>query len=155
MNYFPPTSAKEIEKRIKRANRYFAIFVAIDVVLILLLIFGARAWAHDDGQWGNADPSVREWYQSLMRPDAPTSSCCGEADAYWADEVHVRGGKTYATITDDRDDSILRRPHIAMGTEVEVPSEKLKYDSGNPSGHSVIFLSRAGYVFCFVQGTGI
>jgi hypothetical protein len=31
-------------------------------------------------------------------------SCCGEADAYWADEIHVRDGKTFATITDDRPD---------------------------------------------------
>jgi hypothetical protein len=131
------------------------VFVLLALGLLILRPFEADA--HDDGQWGNADPAVRQWYQSLMRPDAPTSSCCGEADAYWADEVHVRGGKTYATITDDRDDAPLRRPHIAMGTEVEVPSEKLKYDRGNPTGHNIIFLSSGTtfhYVWCFVQGTG-
>jgi len=40
-----------------------------------------------------------------------------EADAYWADEIHVRDGKTYATINDDRPDEPLGRPHIDNGTE--------------------------------------
>lgn len=111
--------------------------------------------ARDNGQWENGDPAVREWYKNLMQPDNPSGSCCGEADAYWADTVHVRGGKTFAQITDDRDDAPLGRPHIEIGTEFEVPDAKLKWDRGNPTGHTIIFLSRAGYVFCFVQGSGI
>jgi hypothetical protein len=71
--------------------------------------------ARDLGQWDAVDPAVREWYQALMQPDVPTASCCGEADAYWADEVHVRDGKTYATITDDRPDAPRQRPHIEIG----------------------------------------
>jgi hypothetical protein len=93
-----------------------------------------------------------------MRPDAPASSCCGEADAYWADEVHVRDGKTYAIITDDRPDTPLHRPHVEIGTEIEVPSVKLKWDQSNPTGHNVIFITSGTvphYVWCFVQGTGI
>ena len=43
--------------------------------------------ARDLGQWDTVDPAVREWYQALMQPDVPTASCCGEADAYWADEI--------------------------------------------------------------------
>ena len=113
------------------------------------------ALAHDKGQWGNTDPLIRDWHQSLMQPDNPNASCCGEADAYWADEIHVRGGKTFATITDDRPDAPLKRPHVAVGTEIEIPNHKLKWDRSNPTGHAVIFLSRVGYVFCFVQGSGI
>ena len=115
----------------------------------------SAAPAHDKGQWGNSDPLVRDWYQALMQPDNPNASCCGEADAYWADEIHVRGGKTFATITDDRPDGPLKRPHIAVGTQIEIPNHKLKWDRSNPTGHTVIFLSRVGYVFCFVQGSGI
>ncbi len=94
-----------------------------------------------------------------MMPDAPNVSCCGEADAYWADEIHVKDGKTFATITDDRDDAPLMRPHIDVGTVIEIPNHKLKWDRGNPTGHSVLFV-RTGhdgdqYVYCFVQGTGI
>jgi hypothetical protein len=66
--------------------------------VVAALVIGS-AEAHDPDHHEQA-----EWYQSLMQPDAPTSSCCGEADAYWADEIHVRNGKTYATITDDRPD---------------------------------------------------
>jgi hypothetical protein len=127
-------------------------------ILALALLIGAlwidHAWPHDDGQWGNSDPAIREWYRGLMRPDAPSSSCCGEADAYWCDEIHVRNAQTFCTITDDRDDGPLRRPHIPLGTEIEVPDVKLKWDRGNPTGHGVIFMSWQGYVFCYVQPGG-
>ena len=120
-----------------------------------LLLSAATAAAHDAGQWNNSDPSVHEWYQGLMQPDNPRIPCCGESDAYWADEVHVRDGKTFAVITDDRDDAPLMRPHINAGTEIEIPDNKLKYDRGNPTGHGVVFLSRAGAVYCFVQPGGV
>jgi len=62
--------------------------------VVAALVMGS-AEAHDPDHHEQT-----EWYQSLMQPDVPTSSCCGEADAYWADEIHVRNGKTYAKITD-------------------------------------------------------
>jgi hypothetical protein len=111
--------------------------------------------ARDLGQWEAGDPAVKEWYQSLIQPDNAPAPCCGEADAYWADEVHVRDGKTFATITDDRPDEPRKRPHVDVGTVFEVPNAKLKWDQGNPTGHAIIFLSRSGYVYCFAMGTGI
>ncbi len=78
-----------------------------------------------------------------------------EADAYWADEVHVRDGKTYAKITDDRPDEPRGRPHVEIGTEIEIPNHKLKWDRANPTGHGIVFLSRNGYVFCYVQPGGV
>lgn len=111
--------------------------------------------ARDACQWEGTDPAIRQWYRSLMQPDNPMAPCCGEADAYYADEVHVRGGKVYATITDDRDDAPLRRPHIPIGTVFEIPPHKLKYDAGNPVGHNIIFVGPMGQVYCFIQGTGI
>lgn len=141
----------------RNASTIILIGTLVIVALCILFetVYGAQA--RDLGQWENSEPAVREWFKTLMRPDFPTSPCCGEADGYWADEVHVRGGKTYATITDDRPDSPLGRPHMAIGTEIEVPDEKLKWDRGNPTGHSIIFLGAAGYgglVFCFVQASG-
>jgi hypothetical protein len=59
-------------------------------------------------------------------------------------------GKTYCTITDDRDEAPLKRLHVEVGTEIEIPNHKLTWRDGNPSGHSVVFLSRGGHVFCFV-----
>jgi hypothetical protein len=128
----------------------FLFFAAAFLVFVTAMSVG---WARDLGQWQNVDPEIHKWYQELMRPDAPSSSCCTEADAYWADEVHVRDGKTYAVITDDRPDEPLRRPHIENGTEIEIPPEKLKYDKSNPTGHNILFVSAYGYTWCFVFGT--
>jgi hypothetical protein len=87
---------------------------------------------------------MRALNHRVTRSDAANSSCCGEADAYWADEIHYRDGKTYAVITDDRPDEPRGRPHVAPGTEVEVPNSKLKWDRSNPTGHGVVFISRQG-----------
>jgi len=122
------------------------------VWLSLAPFLGGTGFAHDHDH-----PDQDEWYKTLMQPDNPTMSCCGTADAYWADIVHVQGTKTFVTITDDRDDEPLKRPHMPNGTVIEVPNNKIKWDRGNPTGHAVIFLSRYPYnmVYCYVQGTGI
>ena len=69
-------------------------------------------------------------------------------------EVHVKDGRTFVTITDNRPDAPRNRPHRESGTVFEVPTEKLKWDRGNPTGHGVLFLSAVGYVFCYVQPGG-
>jgi hypothetical protein len=130
---------------------------AVGISVLIILALGLTMWAahaRDLGQWENTDPTIHEWYQTLTQPGAPYASCCTEADAYWADVVHVKDGKTYAVITDDRLDGPLGRPHIANGTEFEVPPEKLKYDRGNPTGHAILFVSTAGYTWCYVQSSG-
>lgn len=120
----------------------------------LTMIFPAHA--RNLGQWENSDPDTKAWYQSLKQPDNPTVSCCGEGDAYWADEVHVKDGKTYVTITDDRPDQPLGRTHIDIGTVIQVPDNKLTYKDGNPTGHNILFVMYSNrYVLCFVQSTGI
>ena len=85
---------------------------------------GASTSARDLGQWESGDPALKQWYQALMQPDVPNASCCGEADAYWADEIHVRDGKTYAIVTDDRPDEPRGRPHVDIGTEIEIPRQQ-------------------------------
>ena len=137
--------------------RYMRDFAIVVMALLLGGFFLGRCSARDLGQWSSDDPAqqaIKEWYQSLMQPDVPEASCCGEADAYWADEIHVRDGTVYATITDDRPDDPRGRPHIDVGTEFEIPQNKLKWDRSNPTGHGVVFLSRGGYVFCYVQPSG-
>lgn len=124
------------------------------------LLFGCALGAgraRDLGQWDaiNNDPAIRWWYESLMQPDLPKASCCGEADAYWCDDYYARAGKSYCKITDDRPDEPRKRPHRDIGTEIEIPLNKLKYDKSNPTGHGVIFLSRADYVYCFVAPGGV
>jgi hypothetical protein len=123
-----------------------------------LLVIGlliSPASSRDLGQWENSDPAIRQWYKSLMQPDNPNVSCCGEADAYWCDDYYARDGKAYCKITDDRDDAPLGRPHIPIGTEIEIPPHKLKWDKANPTGHNIVFVNTYGHVWCFVQGGGV
>ena len=120
--------------------------VIIGVTLALLLPKNAFPHDHDH-------PELDAWYAGLMQPDNPTSSCCGKADAYWCDDYYARDGKAYCKITDDR--VVKGRPPVPVGTEIEIPPWKLKFDRGNPTGHAVVFLSSGGAVFCFVQGGGV
>jgi hypothetical protein len=125
------------------------------VVVWLLLWAGVNfGHAHDEDRAHDA------WYHSLMQPDNPTVPCCGLADAYWCDKINVKDGQTFCAITDERDDEPLARPHVDIGTEIEIPDAKLKWEQdgrpiGNPTGHSVVFLSYTRQVYCFVQSTGI
>jgi hypothetical protein len=139
------------EERMERAWRIILYcLTALLVAGVLLLVSSIVARAHDPDH-----PEHHAWYGSLMQPDNPGSSCCGLADAYWCDEYFSRDGKAYCRITDGRDDKPLGRPHIPIGTEFEIPPYKLKFDRGNPTGHAVIFVNRAGHVWCFVQGGGV
>lgn len=111
------------------------------------------SFARDLGQWENGDPEIKTWYSGLMQPDNPTASCCGEADAYWCDGMVTKNGKNYCVITDDR--TVAGRTPVPVGTEVEIPDRKLKWDRGNPTGHAIVFLSSGGAVYCFVMNGGV
>ena len=129
-----------------------ATWLAVIVMGALLAFLYSVNFAHarDNGQWENTDPEIRKWYSGLMQPDVPTVSCCGEADAYWADGFETKGDQYIAIITDERPDGPLGRPHIPPGTKILVPNNKLKFDKSNPTGHGIIFLSTAGYVWCYL-----
>ena len=114
-----------------------------------------KAPARDLGQWEGFDLAQREWFDGLMQPDRPNLSCCGEADGYWADSYEVKGDQYVAIITDTRDDTKLgRRQHIEAGTRVAVPNSKIKWGSGNPTGHGIIFIGLGGDVFCYLPPGG-
>lgn len=130
--------------------------------LLFFALLCTPALGRDLGQWEGNDPAIRQWFKSLMQPDNPNLSCCGEADGYWCDDYYARDGKAFCKITDSRDDEPLRRPHVPVGTEIEIPNHKLKWDRANPTGHAVVFLAARGgmvgidqsrTVYCFVQST--
>ncbi len=125
------------------------------LALAALVVFMGTAQARDSGQWDDADPAIAQWYAGLRQPDNPQMSCCGLADAYWADEYVIEGDKVFAIITDDRDDGPLRRWHVPVGTKILVPTNKLTFSQGNPTGHIVIFLNRNMDVLCYVQNGGV
>ena len=125
-------------------------------IMIALAFLSVTASARDLGQWGNQATEVSQWFRALMRPDVPNLSCCGEADAYWADQFEMSSDGQYAAIiTDDRPDGPLRRPHREPGEKIVVPNDKIKWDAGNPTGHGVIFIGGQGQVYCYVTPSGI
>ena len=127
--------------------------IVLGVVAIGCLISVVNA--RDLGQWGATDPEVVTWYKNLRMPDAPGISCCGEADAYWADSFEVKDGKYVAIITDDRPDGPRHRPHRDVGERVVVPNYKIKFDEGNPTGHGILFIGAAGGVYCYIPPGGV
>jgi len=114
----------------------------------------SKAPARDLGQWDVVDPLVRKWFRELKQPDNPSRSCCGESDAYWADSYEVKDNQYIAIITDERDDEPLRRPHIESGKRFLVPNNKIKWGSGNPTGHGIIFIGLGGDVYCYLPPGG-
>jgi len=138
-----------------KANTMAAYLVCIGLVLLLM----STAFARDLGQWENTDPEIRAWIQSLMMPDDPKKSCCGEADSYWCEDLHTRrdylgNAHNFCTITDDRDDAVLKRIPVPVGTEIEIPDRKMNRDP-NPTGHSIIFLGIGHIVYCFISKGGV
>lgn len=154
--------------------------MVITGALLLLVVLTHVAFARNLGQWDEVGHSaeVRAWFQSLVQPDtvgrtgfgAGGTSCCGEADAYYADEVRYRYGHMIAVITDDRDDKPLGRAHEEIGTEYEIPQSKIvgpeQQLRGNPTGHVIIFLGGPSYsqtyarmnprqVLCYVMNGGV
>ena len=98
--------------------RFLAFLAACAAATLLLTGLMQLAQARDDGQWGGQPANVRQWFQSLMQPDAPYVSCCGEADAYEADTFEVDGDQYVAIITDGKG-------VIANGTRIHVPNDEM------------------------------
>jgi hypothetical protein len=119
------------------------------IVITTLALASLPAMARDRGQWEHQPADIRQWFQRLMQPDHPETSCCGEADAYEADSFEVEGDHYVAIITAHRAVAI-----IPIGTRISVPNFKMKWDSGNPTGHGIIFVGTQGQVFCYVTPGG-
>jgi len=132
------------------------VFLFSFCLVLLMTLCVPGSYARDDGHWAErVGPQIAEWMGGLMQPDTVKNgigrSCCGEADAYWADDVHVASGHNgekfiIARITDTRDDAKLAgRQHEELGTEYVIPPNKIvgfeQRLRGNPTGHTVIFLT--------------
>lgn len=124
-------------------------------ILIVFMLLASPVEARELGQWEDQSPNVRAWFQTLMQPDTPLVSCCGEANSYWADSYEVDAGRYVAIITDERPDQPLGRPHRDIGERIVVPNNKLKWDEGNPTGHGIIFIGIGGQIYCYVPPGGI
>jgi hypothetical protein len=133
-----------------------AVVVGLAAFLAFLWVF-APVHARDIG-WDDTPPNIRQWFQSLMQPDNPVMSCCGEADAYEADNFDVEGDHYVAIITDTRGDTFRNgsfRPHIDPGTRISIPNQKMKLDKGNPTIHGYVFIGSNGQLYCYVAPGGV
>ena len=96
--------------------------------------------------------AIQAWYAHVQQPQY-TTPCCGEADAYWADEAEVVGDDYVVTITDAR--VVPKRPDL-NGRKVVVPPERVDpKHQGNPTGHTIIFMRPDGWVYCFFPNSGV
>jgi len=97
-------------------------FLLAAVAAVAMLL---PAVARDNGQWSNSPAAIRWWFQSLMEPDNPAVSCCGEPDAFVADTFEVEGDHYVAIITG-------RKGTLPEDTRVAVPNGKMKWDARQP-----------------------
>jgi hypothetical protein len=117
-------------------------------VATVLLALTSPMWPRDNGQWSEQPQTARQWFRSLMQPDNPYMSCCGEADAFEADNFEVEGDHYVAIITDGKG-------MIPNGTRIPVPNAKMKWDKGNPTEHGIIFIGSQGQIYCYVTPGGV
>lgn len=108
----------------------------------------------------------QRWVSTAQRPDYRGASCCGEADAYLADEFEIKDGQLYAILsedypapppyTDENGETYPSSPTFSKGQRILIPPEKInraREDGGNPSGHGVVFMTASGVVLCWFGPT--
>ncbi len=83
----------------------------------------------------NPNPTVHEWFGSLLDPDTMIS-CCDEADCRPAEE----------RVAADHHEVLIG------GRWVAVPEEKILWRRDNPTGGAVLCWSPVFGIMCFVPG---
>ena len=96
------------------------------------------ASARDAGQWAGSSPDVRQWFRSLMTPDNPRVSCCGEADGYPVEHWETAGleHKDFIVTLED-------------GRTFFVPASKAQWRYGNPTGRDILFIGEGDRIFAW------
>jgi hypothetical protein len=84
--------------------------------------------------------ATAKFYETWMRPDVPTSSCCNKQDCYMTRIRRVLGK--------------LQAVHRESGDWIDIPPEKVEQNRDSPDGMSHMCASTAKYVFCFKEGGG-
>lgn len=133
------------------------LFALLFIIIGAAMPIATAVFARDNGL-ANTPAKERQWFQQLMQPDNPVMSCCGESDAYEADDYEVNGDQYIAIITDERSDTFPNgafRPHIPPGTRIAIPNPKIKFDQSNPTGHGYVFIGSNGQLYCYCPTPGV
>lgn len=128
------------EDRMRRALVVICIVVVVSLVVALLV--ASRAFAQEHRGHTHAG-EVGKFYQSWMRPDNRSISCCHDKDCAPAQSKLV-SGSWYARNSDAEE-------------WVQVPSSRIEHDRDSPDGQS--HLCKTGvtgsvYVYCFLPANG-
>ena len=138
---------------------WFFLLVAFWFLLVAMGQAPARP-----GQWAQATPERQAFFKQAMRPDylPQRYPCCGEADAYEADDFTTDAdGNLYAILTCNDPDTCeppeLDR-YLAPGTKILIKPEKLlpPHQPDNLTGHGIVFVAtNAKDVFCYALPGGV
>jgi hypothetical protein len=136
-----------------------AAITALIVSVTMVTCHQARAMDHG---FNPNDPTVR-WFQSKMRPDEPSLSCCGKGEAYPVARYQENPNHSYTVWL--ADGSALKYPdgatraYFDMATPITVPKNKVNDpidDLDNPTDVSWVFMTVSTptdvrSMFCFIR----
>ena len=98
-------------------------------------------------QWEDQDKRLREWFNSVKRPDLPNVSCCGEADAF---RVAVLS-ETATEVTVQVIEPNRFLPEVKVGRVFKFSRNALQHRYGNAVGVPLIFITLHNeQVVCFI-----
>ena len=106
---------------------------------LVAVAIGTPALAHDNGQFSNVSPSVREWFKGVKSQHGVP--CCDIADGHRTD-YDMRKNQYWVPIN---------------GNWMPVPADAVLDNVGNPVGDAVVWYSIYGnhvVIRCFVPGSG-
>lgn len=132
------------------------LLIILGIIVAAVLLFGGALYNAAHGKNWDDDPSIaaniKTWYTNAQPNESGRGSCCGEADAYWADDHEIVDGNYIVTITDERN---IQGRIPRNGQKIVIPSEKIdKKMQGNPTGHTVVFINTSHFVLCFFPDWG-
>lgn len=132
-----PVGAAMSFKEIEIGNFRRAIKLAVLRAALVTVFIGAPAVAHDNGQFGDVPPQVREWFHNVR--SAKGIPCCDIADGHRTD-FDMRQNLYWVPIN---------------GNWTPVPPDAVLKNTGNPTGGAVVWYSNYGgqvIIRCFVPG---
>ena len=106
---------------------------------LVTVFIGTPAVAHDNGQFGDVPPQVREWFHNVR--SAKGIPCCDIADGHRTD-FDMRKDLYWVPVN---------------GNWVPVPPDAVLKNAGNPTGGAIVWYSIYGgqvIIRCFVPGGG-
>lgn len=126
------------DRRMARIADLMCIVVLLCIAAIIFYLFAVRpASGHEDlrGMHGHHHGRLHSWYQTLMRPDMPSVSCCSSTDCT-PTRAERRGDAWWA---------------MRNGEWVEIPASKINREDSIDTQAHICFPASYEGIFCFVK----